>query len=449
MTEDAHPQPQLSVLDAVALIVGVVVGAGIFRTPSIVAANSGSETALLLLWILGGVLSLVGALCYAELATTYPHAGGDYHYLTRAFGRPLGFLLGWARLSVIQTGAIAMQAFLIGDYLSEIARLGPFSSSWYAGLVVLALTCTNVLGLRQGKWTQNILSGVIVLGLVLVCAVAFVFGPRPTGLPTATPSGLAASTAGLAMIFILLTYGGWNEAAYISAELRDGGRSLVRALVWSIGIITAIYLLANLAFLRGLGLERMAASEAIAADLMRVSLGEGGAQVVSMLIAVAALSTMNATIFTGARTNYALGQDFRPFRALGTWRPAANTPANALWVQGAVTLALILLGSFTRSGFATMVEYTAPVFWFFLLLVGLSLFVLRRNDREIERPFQVPLFPVLPLLFCAMCLYMLHSSLVYTGIGALVGVAVLVLGVPVFLLGRAKPPAETAAARSH
>jgi basic amino acid/polyamine antiporter, APA family len=240
----------------------------------------------------------------------------------------------------------------------------------------------------------------------------------------------------LTMIFVLLTYGGWNEAAYISAEIRGARHNMVRSLLWGIGIITTIFLLSNLAYLRGLGLTAMSQSEVVAAELMQQAAGEWGARFVSVLIGVSVLGAMNATIFTGARSSYALGQDFALFGFLGHWRARRNTPTNALLLQGSLALVLVLLGTWTRSGFATMVEYTAPVFWFFFLLAGLSLFVLRTQEPATPRPFRVPFYPVTPLIFCMTCVYMLHASIAYTGPGASIGVVVLLAGVPLLLAAR-------------
>lgn len=434
----------LTVLDAVALTVGVVVGAGIFKLPSLVAGNVRTGDEALLLWLLGGVVSLIGALCYAELATAYPHTGGDYHYLRRAFGEGVAFLFGWARMAVIQTGSIALQAFLIGDYASEILRLGPVSSSVYAALVIVAVTAVNLAGIRQGRTAQKVLTAATVLGLAAVAVAGLFFAPAaaaaapPTGESAAAAVGVSPAW-GLAMVFVLLTYGGWNEAAYISAELRDVRRDMARALVWSIAAVTAIYLLANFAYLRGLGVGGVARSEAVAADLLRAAAGEPGARLVSLIISVAALSTINATVITGARSMQALGADHRQsvLGGLARWSESAGTPRAALIGQGVVALLLVLFGTLTRDGFATMVDYTAPVFWLFFLLVGVSLFVLRRKDADRERPFRVPLYPLTPLLFCAVCAYMLQASLAYTRVGALVGVAVLLLGVPLLWWARA------------
>ncbi|MBZ0157368.1 MAG: amino acid permease [Alphaproteobacteria bacterium] len=427
---DRSPEQTLSPVDAVAIIIGIVIGAGIFKTPSLVAAFSGSEGLALLVWLAGGGLSLIGALCYAELTAAYPNAGGDYHYIGRAFGSGPSFLFAWARMTVIQTGSIAMVAFLIGDYASEVLRWGEHSPSFYAAGVVTALTAVNIAGLRQGKVLQNLLTAGILAGLFAVMFCGALLSPPAPPAGDAPPA--AAVSPGKAMVFVLLTYGGWNEAAYISAEVREAQRTMVRILVSAIGLITVVYLAVNFVFLRGLGLGATAASEAVAADFMRRALGEWGARFISLLIALAALSTANASIITGARTCYALGRDFSLFGFLGRWSGRTGTPCTALLVQGGLALVLIGLGTITRNGFATMVEYTAPVFWFFFLLAGASLFVLRRKEPHAARPFRVPLYPLTPLLFCAVCVYMLHASIVYTGFGALAGIGVMSAGVPLF-----------------
>jgi basic amino acid/polyamine antiporter, APA family len=433
-TRQAVPRPMLSVLDAVALIVGVVVGAGLFKTPALVAAHAGGADLFLLAWLLGGIISLIGALCYAELATAYPHSGGDYHYLRRAFGQDIGFLFAWARMMVLQTGSIAMLGFVFGDYASQLLPIGQGGAALYAALAITLVTVLNLFGVQQGKLAQKLLTTAKVLGVLSIVVAGLIIAapPAPQGLVEEAPR----SAFGLAMIFVLLTYGGWNEAAYISAEVRHARRNMAWSLLWGIALIALILILANLAYLKGLGLTAMSASDIVAADVMSRVAGEAGATFVSVLIAVAALGSMNATTFTGARSIYALGRDFHLLSFLGRWRVGGNTPANALLIQGSLALLLVLLGAWARDGFVSMVEYTAPVFWFFFLLAGLSLFVLRTQEPERPRPFRVPLYPLTPLIFCVTCVYMLHSSLAYTGPGAVVGVGVLLAGVPVLFLAR-------------
>lgn len=432
LIKGAVPKQTLSLADAIALIVGVVIGIGIFKTPSMIAASTGSEEVFFLAWLAGGIISLTGALCYAELATAYPHTGGDYHYLTRAFGKKVGFLFIWSRMTVIQPGSIAMLAFVFGEYLSQIFPFSPYAYSLYAALSVAILTAMNLMGTQKGKRTQNLLTAFKVVGLFSVAMVGLI--ASPSSPPVAPIDPTPGISFGLALVFVLLTFGGWNEAAYISAELHEVQRNMIRALLWGIGIITATYLLINFAYVRWLGLREMGQSEVVAADFMRQVFGQGGVQFISLLIIVSALGAINASIFTGGRTNYTLGQDFPLFGFLGQWHGRSNTPQNGLLFQGAIALMLVLFGTLARKGFVTMVEYTAPVFWCFFLLAGLSLLVLRIKDPEAARPFRVPFYPFTPLFFCMTCAYMLQSSVAYTGVGALVGVAVLLTGALLLLL---------------
>ncbi|WP_426749559.1 APC family permease [Myxococcus sp. Y35] len=437
--DEAAPRPSLRVLDVMALTVGIVLGAGIFKAPSLVAAQSASAEALLFTWVLGGVASLVGALCYAELASAWPHPGGDYHYLYRALGRGPAFLFAWARLTVIPTGSIALLAFVFGDYATQLLPLGPYSSPLYAAVLVVGLTAVNVAGLRQGTRTQNLLTALEVLGVGAVIVVGLLLAPAPAPVDAAPAASAASGTAwGLAMVFVLLTYGGWNEVAYLSSEVRGSRRAIAWSLLASIGLVTALYLLVNVAYLRGLGLAGMARSEAVAAELLQRAVGSAGAVVISVIIAISALTSANATVLTGARTHYAFGRDSVLFNGLGQWHARANGPARALLVQGAISLALVGLGTLTRQGFETMVEYTAPVFWLFFLLTGVALMVLRVREPDAPRPFRVPLYPLTPLLFIGVCAYVLYSSLAYTGLGALAGLAVLGTGGVLFAVEMAR-----------
>lgn len=444
---------QLSALDAIAILLGIVIGSGIFALPALVAGNSPNSMVMLGLWVAGGLIGLLGAFCYAELASAYPDAGGDYHFLRRAYGPEVGFLFVWGRMTVIQTGALAAAAFIAGNYFTELLSLGEHSSAIYAALIVAALTLLNLTGLHAAKWTQNVLVGAITLGLVAIIVAGFWLGAtegRVETVPAAVAEPLELSSlfgmVGLALIFVLFTYGGWNEAAYLSAEIENPRRNITKVLLLGIGIVTAIYLLVNLAMLAGLGREGMAGSDAVAADLLRRAWGEPGAVVISVLVVVAVLSTVNATIITGGRSNYAMGRDFpRVFGFMGKWNGGLNVPVAALILQGGITLALILLAPlvFEEGGLQAMVAYTAPVFWFFFFLAGMSVLVLRWWDPRRDRPFRVPLYPVTPFIFCGVCLYMLYSAIAYAGAGALVGLAVVLAGVPFLLATRSDgPPAS-------
>ena len=436
-SETTQPQQTLRLREAVAIIVGIVIGAGIFKSPSLVAQFTGSTGWMMAAWLAGGVISLIGALCYAELAAAWPHAGGDYHFLHRAYGRRVAFLFAWARFAVITTGSIAMLAFVFGDYMGAIVPLGTYSAALWGALAVVVLTWLNARGIHASASAQSWLTLAEVLGLVLVIAAGLWLWSSGVQRMPVTDGAVVAGAAsgmpelgmlGLAMVFVLLTYGGWNEAAYLSAELRGSRRGILHALVISLTLITVLYLLVNGAYVYGLGIQGMARSEAVAADLLRVAFGRTGETLIAIMVAVAALTSINATMIVGARTNFAVGRDWPQLHWLGRWEGARGVPAVALYAQSALALALVVLGGSLRSGFQTMVDYTAPVFWTFFLLCTLALIVLRRKEPAAERPFKVPLYPLLPLLFAAVCAYMLWSSLVYVKAGALVGVGVLAVG---------------------
>ena len=451
----AQPGPRavLRLGEAVAIIVGIVIGAGIFKAPALFAGMAGTPGWMFFGWALGGLVSLIGALCYAELATAYPHAGGDYHFLRRAYGRSVSFLFAWARFSVITTGSIALLAFVFGDYMSQVLPLGPHSPAIWAAAVVLLLTWVNLRGIRTGATTQSWLTCVEIAGLLLIVAAGLSLFGNGNGVAPREAAAVAAASGpswagfGMAMVFVLLTYGGWNEAAYISAELKDQKRNMVRALVYSIVLISALYLLVNWAYWYGLGFAGMAKSEAIAADLARRAFGNAGGILIAAMVAVAALTSINATMIVGARTNFAVGRDWPLLGRFGHWDEASGTPRMALLVQGVAALVLVGVGALAGGGFRAMVEFTAPVFWLFFLLAVLSLIVLRVREPDVERPFKVPLYPLLPIAFILVCAYMLWSSLSYVysqelgGLNAAwVGVAVLGIGAVLLLVVRRSAP---------
>lgn len=441
MARDTRPVALLSVFDGIVLICGMVIGAGIFKAPSIVAGNTSSAAEFLFVWVLGGVVSLCGALVYAELAARYPETGGEYAFLSRGWGRGVAFLFAWSRMTVIQTGAIAAVSFVFADYASEIWRLGERSSAIYAGLAVVALTALNVAGTLESKILQKVMQIALFAGLVLIGIAGLV-----AGAPARPPAAGGGGSFGLAMIFVLLTYGGWNEAAYLAGEVRDARRNMMRVLIGGIVTVTILYLLVNIGYLAALGLDGMKNSKAVAADVMRAVSGEKGAVLLAIIVCLAALTTMNAAIFTGARTSYALGRDFRLFARLGTWRAAGSTPANALVLQGAIALLLVWAGSLTPDGFSAMVAYTAPVFWTFFYLTGTTLFLFRERAGE-RPPFRTPLYPHIPIAFTVMCAYMLYSSVDYIrnpgfgpsfGAAVFAGLIIMAAGVPLYFFSRSR-----------
>ena len=436
--QEAAPARVLSVWDASMITVGIVVGAGIFESPARVAAIAGSPSWMIAAWVLGGVLSLMGALSYAELATTYPSTGGDYAFLTRAYGRHVSFLFAWARSTVICTGSIALLGYILGDYLTRLVDLGPYSSAIYAAIATLALSGINIAGLKGSARMQNVLTAIEVGGVLLVAVAGFMAGPSPSTVAAATTDGGGAF--GFAMVFVLLTYGGWNEAAYVSAEVRGGPRAIAYALVMSIAMITIVYVTVVIALLYGLGFDGMKASQAVGIDAMHKAFGAEGARLIGALVAVAALTSMNSTMLVGARSNYAAARDWPILGFMARWRDKDNVPFVGFVIQTVIALALVAFGALEKDGFSTMVEFTSPVFWFFFMLSGIALFVLRIKDPGALRPFRVPLYPVVPAIFVATCAYLFYSSVTYARSqnAGYVALVVMASGLAVWLFVRAR-----------
>jgi amino acid transporter len=431
MVSNAGPGRHLPVFQALLITLGMVITTDILKTAPTVALNVGPEH-FYLVWVLGGVASMIGALCFAEMATAFPHPGGDYHFLRTAYGERMGFLFAWSRFSVMHTGWIALSAFMFADYVDAVVPLGQYGSGLFAGAVIAALVLLNLTGKHIGFITQTLLVGLLALGFLSIASAGVclawqgIEAPAPGLSPVAENTGMTGFSA--AMIFVFLAFGGWSDAATLSAEVRDGRRGIFIAMLGALSVLMAIYLALNWAFVVGLGFSGLAASNAPAVELLSRAFGAPGVLLILLMVGIAAIATINSTLLVGARTTYAAARDVPQLRSFGAWDDRHGVPRKALLAEGAVALLLVLFGSFTQSGFNTMVEYLTPVYWLFLSLSSVALIILRRRFPEVPRPVKVPLYPLLPLLFFGLCLYMLYSSVTVVGFGAFLGIAVLLVG---------------------
>lgn len=448
----------LGMWSTISIIVGIVIGVSIFEVPNLVFGSLSSPGMGLLAWLLGGVLALVGALCYAELAVAYPRSGGDYEYLSRAFHPYAGYLFGWARLTVIQSGSIGALAFVFAKHFGVV--IPGIEPVWSAIGIVVLLTGINILGVKEGRIAQNVLTVLKVAGMLAIVVAGLLVG-NCNAFVSGGASGGGLAGFGFAMIMVLYAYGGWNEAAFVAAEMKDPRRNIPRALVWSVIIITAIYLLVNVGYLFGLGFGGLAKSGKPAADILQQTLGNAGAVVISLIIVFSALGALNGTILTGSRVYAVMGEDHKIVSMLGRWSQRFGTPVWSLVGQGLIAVLMIFLVGTTAGqqfldslltglglsaipwakyygGFSTLVAGTAPIFWLFFLMTGVAVIVLRYRDKGVKREFKVPFFPVLPAIFCLMCLYMLYSSIVYAKGLILFGIVLLAIGVPLYWIGRKK-----------
>lgn len=424
-SDATQPQGRLSLVAAVSVAVGMVIGAGIFKSPTAVAENVPSFAWLLGVWALGGVISLAGGLCYAELSAAFPHAGGDYHFLRLAYGRTVGFLFAWSRFLVVNTGSLAFLGFVLGDYLQAIWPLGPQGAAIYAALSVVLFSGINLNRLQAGVDAQTWLTSALLLGLGLVV----VAGLLASG--TAPDSALAAPhqlDLGQALVFVLLAYGGWNEVTTLSADLRAGPKAMLPVLIISLSLIALFYLLVNAALALGLGLQGLAAAEAPAHAVVQRGLGSLGEGVILAIVFAAIVTSINATVIAGSRTTFAAAADWPSLHWLAGFDRSAGVARAAVLAQTAVALVLIVFGALNGRGFRALVDYTAPVYWLFLALGGLAVPVLRWRQKAAVRPFRTPFYPFAPLLFVGASLYILYSSVAYVRVGALAGLVVLGLG---------------------
>jgi APA family basic amino acid/polyamine antiporter len=431
-TAQVVPGRTLGTWHAVSVCIGMVIGAGIFITTPLAAANLPSSSWVLAVWIFGGAMSLAGALCFAEMASAFPDTGGDYHFLRRAYGDGAGFLFAWSRFAVIHTGSMALLAFTFGDYLAEVVALGPYGAAWIAAATIVALAGVNLAGLRFGIGTQVWLLWIVIGGMVAVIAagVWLAASGAPAGAGVAEVAEAAPSFAlGSALVFVFLAYGGWSDTATLSAEMRDARSGIKRALVIGMSLVTVLYVLVNWAYLRGLSHAGLAVSAAPAAELLLYAFGTPGQALIVAIVALTSITSMNAILIAGSRTTYAAARDTAGLERLGGWHVERGTPRAAIVAMAALALALVGLGAYTRGGFATMVDYLSPVYWLFLTLSGIAVLVLRRRYPDAPRPFRVPAYPFVPLAFIGSSVFVLYSSLAYVRIGAVAGVAVMAAGV--------------------
>jgi APA family basic amino acid/polyamine antiporter len=425
---------RLGFFSATMAVVGGIVGGGIFRTPAAVAQRVGTPGLALAAWVLGGIVALIGAFCYGELGQRYPRAGGGYVYLREAWGPLPAFLYGWALLLVIATGAIAAVAVTFADYAVALAGAPERLTVPVAVGAIVLLAAINYVGVRPGSLTVNVLT-VLKLGAIAVLVVVGLSAAPPLS-PTPEPMMRGAHpwplTLGIALVPILFTYGGWQQTNFIAEEIVAPERLLPRALVCGVMIVVAAYLLTNLAYLRVLGPDGLAASTAPAADTMRMLLGPAGATLVAVGIAVSTLGFLDLVILVTPRVLQAMAGDGVFFPGLAALHPRYRTPAPAIVAQSAWAIVLTLTGSF-----AQLVDYVAFGDWIFFGLTVAGLYRLRAREpgpaRRARAGFRVPGYPWTPAIFVGAALFVVAGAVLANPRNAAVGAALLLLGIPVYL----------------
>ncbi|HMA43466.1 MAG TPA: amino acid permease [Gemmatimonadales bacterium] len=422
--------------DLVLVVIGTVIGSGIWLVPGTVLRNTAGDPGVaLLVWLGGGICSLLGALTFAELGALYPDAGGSYTYVREAFGRFPAFLLGWTLFLAINTGSTATLAVAFATYAGELVSLGPVGGKLLPVLMIVAVSAVNIRGVRHAATVQNWSTAVKVAAILAIAVAGLALGsggPESSARAFATPlSPGLLSGAGVALLGVLWAYEGWINVTNSAGEALDPQRTFARGIIIGTAALVALYLLANIGYLAALGPGGVARSQRVAADTVRALFGPVPAKLVSAAVLISVFSAANGLALTGPRMYFAMARDGVFFRALGQVHPRFGTPAMAIAVGGAWAALLTLWGSFEQ-----LLTYVVFASWLFAALAAASVFVLRRRRPDAPRPFRVPGYPVTPAVFILAAVAIVANTVVARPVQALAGVGIVLLGTPAYLFWR-------------
>src|SRR5213593_4570059 len=418
----------LGLKDLILLIIGTVIGSGIFIVPgAVLRQTNGSVTLAMLVWLTGGVLSLLGALTYGELSAMNPKAGGLYIFIRDGFGSLPAFLYGWTLFFVISSGSVATLAVAFSSYLSEIIPLSPVTSKLTAVAMIVVVTIVNVLGTRESANVQDWTTVVKVAAILLMSALLFALGHGFTGAslgaPTNAGAASLASGVGLAMIGVLWAYEGWQYVTFSAGEVINPQRNFPRALFIGSAALIAIYLTANLAYLAALGAAKAAQTDSVAAAAMTAVVGPAASKLVALTILVSIFSATNSIALTAPRVYYAMARDGLFFHQLARIHPRFRTPAFAVMAGSAWAIVLAATGTFEQ-----LLTYVVFTGWLFYALGAASIFIYRRRTQNRELPYRVPGYPLTPLLFIVAAVALVLNTIVTQTSRAAIGLGLVLLG---------------------
>ena len=420
---------------ATMIVMGGIVGSGIFVTPADVARNAGSPGAILGAWLVGGIAALLGAFVYAELSSARPDVGGQYAYLREAVHPLAGFLYGWALLLVIQTGGMAATAIAFARYFRELLPV-PAGEGAVAAAAVAALTVVNCLGVRAGSAAQAVLMVLKIGALAALIGAGLLFGGAAASPGTApTAHGFCA-----ALIPVLFAYGGWQTACFVAGEMKDPRRDLPRALLAGVAGVIALYALVAFVCLRTLGAEGLARTSAPALDVMTRALGRRGGFAIAAGISISALGFLSQSILTAPRVYFAMAEDGLFFRAVARVHPRTRAPIAAIALQGVLAIAIALAGTFEA-----ITRYVVSIDFVFFALTAACIFVFRR--RGVRGSFSMPGHPITTAVFMVICIAVVLATYRADPLHAFAGLGLTLAGIPAFLLWRARRPTAAAATR--
>jgi len=413
----------------IAVVVGVIIGSAIYQVPAAIAANTGSLAGLALVWVVGGLISLFGALSIAELATMYPEAGGPYAYLREAFGKPLAFLFGWMWL-LTTPFSWAAQALAFAYYLGTLAPLGNAGTHAVAALLITVISATQYRSVRIGALVQNISTGTKLVALIGLALAIFLLAPHPAAnLASAAAGHLQWGGLGIALVAALWAYDGWANLTPLSGEMREPQRNLPRAFIGGTLVTLAVYLLMNAAFLMALPFGELSASKAVAADAVTAVLGHGGTVVIALLVMVSTFGSLNGSIMSDPRVFYAMAEDGLFFKSVGKVHPRFETPHVAIIFSWVLAVIYVLFRDYLQLAAA----YVLGI-WPFLALCVIGLFILRRKRADMARPYKAFGYPLIPALFVVGTFLVIGYSLYSDPVSTCLSLGITLAGLPIYWL---------------
>lgn len=421
--------------DSIALVIGSVVGVGIFRTPSVVCGYLSDPGWVLAAWLVGGVIAFLGTLCYSELASSFPETGGSYVYLKYGYGDWAGFLFGWSEFALMRAASIASVSYAFGEYFSNLVTSPAGTEKIFAMAAIGVLTGINIAGLHYGKWLQNVVSlgkgfaltGLILLGVTLGKGS---FENFQSAFPAPQGEGFL-SAFGLALVPILWTYGGWHESTFVAGEFKRTDTDLPFSLLWACGLVAFFYLIVNTVYLYLFPTTEIASRNLIAGDVMETLFGPAGEGVITAVILVCIFGVLNTVILAGGRIPYAVAQDHSILKWFGHVSPKFKTPSRSLLVNAGLAMVLVGWGTFRQ-----LLFLSAAAVWFFFSAVGIAVFLTRRKFGGKKRPFSMWGYPWTAILFTAAAFWIFLNTAIFNLRETALGFSIILAGVPLYWISQ-------------
>lgn len=421
----------LGLLDALSIVIGIVIGGGIFLVPNLIAQNLTSGAWILGIWIFAGVVSFFGALACAELGAAMPATGGQYVFIREAFGPLAGFLCGWTNFLISRSAQSAWLAVVLSIYISYFHPFGPVASKVIAVAAIALFTFVNYRGVSFGALVQKSFTSAKLVGILAIVGSAFLFGHAHAAAPVPAVAPVTLSSFGVALVACLLAYDGWVQMSFVAGEIKNPGRNILLALAFGIAAVMTVYLLANLAYLRVLSIPEIAASTHVGADAAERVLGPVGGTLVSLIILLSIAGSLNGAVLTCPRVYFAQAQDGLFFRRFAEIHPRYRTPGFAILAQGVWASVLIVSGSYE-----TLMDYAMFAIWLSYVFMIAGVLVLRRTQPDLPRPYRMWGYPVTPLLFLGVAVWFLGNMLITRPTPSLAALGLIAAGIPAYFLWR-------------